>query len=164
MFKANRLFNVDSTIDIGVQERGFHIELVDKETVTSRMSEEKANRCGLDDWSKGVFEVDMVNLSKSSGDETSFEARVQGFSILDFECKSGSDNPATVGTRYDGVCAVFIEGSKFLNDSGGPLCRKRRRHGLFEGPRLVRRSIGGDIMRRRGVKRGTGVCDESLAV
>jgi hypothetical protein len=106
----------------------------------------------------------MVNLSKSSGDETSFEARVQGFSILDFECKSGSDNPATVGTRYDGVCAVFVERSKFLHDGGRPFLGKRRCHGLFESARLVGRSIRGDIVRRGGVKTGTGVCNESFAV
>jgi hypothetical protein len=106
----------------------------------------------------------MVNLCKTPGDKSSFKARVQGFAILDLECKSGSDNPATVGTRNDGVCAVFIEGSKFLEDSSGPFCGKRRRHGLFESARLVGRSIRGDIVRRGGVKTGTGVCNESFAV
>ena len=106
----------------------------------------------------------MVNLCKTPGDKTGFEARVQGFAILDLECKSGSDNPTTAGTRYDGVCAVFIEGTKFLEDSGGPLCGEWRCHGLLERSRLVGRSIGCDVMRRRGVKTGTGVCNESFAV
>src|ERR1700731_144765 len=128
------------------------------------MSKEKTNRCCFDDWRKGIFEIDMVNLCKTPGDETGFEGWIQGFAVLDLECKSGSDDPATAGARYNGICAVFIERSKFLEDGGGPLCGVRRRHSLLESPRLVWRSIRRNVVRRGGVKTGAGVCNESPAV
>ena len=76
LFEAKGWFHVNGAIDISIEECCFNIEDVEEETVSCCMSKYKADRCRFDDRGKGIFKVDVSNLSIAFGDEPYLEARV----------------------------------------------------------------------------------------
>jgi hypothetical protein len=90
-------------------------------SATTGDGENKSNRCSLGDRCKGVFVVDMRDLSVSFGDESDFESWVGSFRVLNFECISGSNDFVVVRAGDNSVCAMFIHRAKFHEDGFGPL-------------------------------------------